>query len=467
MAQLTTISKFKFNWHAVYRNIKANFKLALVWAVIMIGALIAFPQVDFTIAGQRVRFDGVDFTDLAKLSNKQIPREFQFASSLDFYGGTEYVYIPAKSGGARVSRSTAVSLVKDLQARFKAIGLNDYELYLRDNNNTTEIVARLPYREAELFNFNSYLGLGGDFQFVIYSQAAEATTETEAFPQTQVIDIKRSDIQSISLNFGSETSGNGFVVRFKEDSFPKALINMYSDINTSTDSVVIMQLDGQPVARQTVPVYSNDPGRNLYLTTGLVEDDLAARLLKDILVNNNLATAVEVKSSSAYQGRYDNYRQGIKWGIILAILLLAGQAIIINRAPGLVSALNFLFLVTTSVALFKILQLPLSLASLLGFGLALAIWVFSLGNFLPLLSYNRVSLPALSELNQQLAVRQRLLRNYLLVSTGFLVVVEIIGIPVIHVFALYFALTVLIAWLGYLFVFPVTLNLLRFTSNGN
>lgn len=442
-----------FKWHAVYRSIKANLSLGIIWAVTMLAILIAFPKIDFKVGENRVKFDGIDFTDLARAGDKNIPREFQLRPTLDFYGGTEYVYVPAGTEGSRVSRGTAVSLVKDLHQRFNNVGISDYNLYLRENQSSTEIVAQLPYREEELTNFHTFLALDGDFEFVVSVPQQEG--EESAAPQTRTLDIKRQDIQSINLNYSSETSGNGLVIRFKNDNYTKALISMWSDVNTDVNARAILQVDGQPVAGQTIPIYSNDPGRNLYMTTGLVNDRLATKLLKDILVDRTIGTGVEVRSASELPGRYDRYLDGVRWGLFTTIITIIALIIAFKKAAGVVAGINLLFITSVSVAIFKVMQLPIGLPSLLGFALALVLWIISLRRLLPL-EKERMKLKT--------AASTRLIRNYLLLSTGFLIAIETLGIPSLRIFSMYFALTVFVMWVSYLYVLPVTINLLRFSD---
>jgi hypothetical protein len=448
-----------------------NAKLIALWFVIIVAALIAFPSVDFTVAGQKIDFDGIDFTEL---SDGRIPQEFQFAPTLDFYGGSEVIYTPTGDAqGSKIPTNTAISASEDLALRLNNINIRDYDIYLRETTAQSEIVVNLPYTAQELQSFNQFLGLTGDVDFATLAPQPEldedATEEEQLLaqqPQFLPSSITSSDIQSVSQNFGSETSGSGLVITFTEEAFTNVLVNAWSDVNNDPNSRLILQVDGQAVAAQSVPANSAQTGTGVYFTTGLVNDTLATSLLRDIIISSNLSTGLQVLEVNQLDGYYDQYVNPLRITIALGIVLVGIAATFRNRAFGLVASINFWFVASVTIALLKLLNMPLSLAGLVGALAAALIWAYNSRGILPLLTVRQYGSEEVATAKVKLQSKRKNYRNFLIFVTTVLIVLEYSQIPSFHYFANYFFVTTFVGWLAYLFATPVTLNMLQTNSNG-
>ncbi|MFW5703162.1 MAG: hypothetical protein ACOCXP_04335 [Candidatus Dojkabacteria bacterium] len=448
------MKSFAHNFRKWLRLTRRYSPLLLVLVVLMTAAGFALPDLELWA------------------EQNQLSDELAFSNTLDFYGGSELVYTLA-SGSAGAEQRVAEQITRRLQVA----GVNDFDLYLRENaiEGGQELVVLLPLdaEVVETQNFASYLALSDNVNIVKSTQeqpeeggAAEPTQTPAGGVNYLSTSLETSDIVAVGNNFGAETNGHGLALRFSDESWANTLFEGWSDVSQTGDPSnpdrLFLRIDGQLVAGQTIPANSQELSQEVLMTTGLGDDRLTGRLLANIVSGSPLSASLQLTEVNNYPGSYDSQIANLRLSLLAGFLLIALGTVVINRTNGLVSVLNFSFVVVVSAALLKLLALPLGLGLLLGFLLALVLWILHTNWLLPILRIESNLIRPTESKKDQIISRRKNFRNFLLLSTSLLMILTLTRVPVVENFAYGFVVTSFVGYLAYTFVIRSSLLITDF-----
>lgn len=473
----TTMKKPSFG-KLSFRNILQRFpallKLVAITLTIVGLMAVAFPKVSFDAFGREGSFDGIDVSDL---TNNKVPYEFQFSPSLDFYGGSEVSYTVSEAS-KQIDQSYNKQLAAKLSERLANLGLTNFDVYVRgreetaegDNKGKTvyEIVAELPKTSEEVQNFNQLLSTGGEISFVKQRQTPAEEGAEDAEPQTTSIPtaLSRGDVINASVIYTAETFGYGLAVDFNSEKLNELLFTAVSDVNSDAENQLILAVGGQAVAWQTVAMNSGSKSTRLVFGSQLGNDQLAANLIREMLVNPSITEPVTSNGAvKKIPGKFDALVPFLKVATIIILLLVSTLTIIKQKLLGLVSALNILFAVILTVAVAKIGMLPISIVSIFGAVLALTIWTYHTRSLLPAFFQKPSTKPNIYEWRDRLfAVRRDYLRFFIL-SGLICVLLSTVKIPALVDFGGNFLLASTSALVSFYLFTGNSLDLLKLNLN--
>lgn len=349
-------------------------KLLLIFVLTFISLLIAIPEkinIDTNIAGKQIKFDfekpplNFEITDTIR-----VQRDLVLKRGLDIAGGLQ---VQLKLDFAGLSESeyvTAVESTREVIARrVDQFGVGEPNIYTQQNGNDYRLVVELPglsdpQKAIELIGQTARL----EFRAPVLQQASDSA-------EPQIVDfmpaaLSGTDLKKAGITFQTQDGKPAVQLQFNEEGTKKFAALTKENLGKP----VAIFLDDQIVTAPTVQTE---------ITTGdaIITGDYTVDAAKQLAIQLN-AGALPVKINIESQNQIaptlgdESIALAIKGGLVGLLLVVLFMILVYGRF-GFVSLVGLVVYALTSLALYKIFQITLTLPGIAGFILSIGMAVDS------------------------------------------------------------------------------------------
>jgi preprotein translocase subunit SecD len=349
-------------------------KLLLIFVLTFISALIAIPEkfaIDTNIAGKQIKFDYIkppvnfELTDTIK-----VQRDLALKKGLDIAGGLQVQLKLDFAGMSESEYASAVESTREVIARrVDQFGVGEPNIYTQQNGNDYRLVVELPglsdpQKAIELIGQTARL----EFKAAIYEQASESAEPIikDFLPAA----LSGADLQKAAITFQTNDGKPAVQLKFNDEGAKKFAALTKDNLGKP----IAIFLDDQIV---TAPIVQTE------ITTGdaIITGDYSVDSAKQLAIQLN-AGALPVKINIETQNQIaptlgdESIALAIKGGLIGLFLVVTFMVLVYGRF-GLVSLIGLVIYALTSLALYKLFQITLTLPGIAGFILSIGMAVDS------------------------------------------------------------------------------------------
>ena len=329
--------------------------LAIIVLAVVAGA-VALPDSVINLKPVKINFD----------------RQFDLKLGLDLQGGTHLVYEGDMKDVASEAQSDAISSARDvIERRVNAFGVSEPLVQVSGSN---RIIVELP----GVKDINEAINLIGQTPFLEFREenpnppevTPDANGEISVDPNQIFLpsQLNGKQLERAVLNFDQTTGAPIVALQFNDEG--RDLFAAMTGRNLGKRIAIL--LDGEIISAPTVQSAITD-GQAIITNIGTVQDakELVTRLNSGALpVPIKLISQQNVGATLGLDSLHKSVQAGLIGFAIVALFM-----IIYYRLPGLVAVVALVIYTLISIALFKLLNITLTLAGIAGFILSIGMAV--------------------------------------------------------------------------------------------